>query len=97
MPVNTLKVDRTTPFGNPFRVEDYGHHRALALHRAWILGKPLPDLSGSQKRQLARRRTEVLAALKRLRGKNLACWCPLPKDGERDSCHAAILVQLANA
>ncbi len=31
-----------------------------------------------------------------LKGKNLACWCELPKDGEEDQCHAAVLLALAN-
>ena len=34
--------------------------------------------------------------LDELRGKNLACWCPLPEPGERDQCHAAVLLELAN-
>lgn len=32
-----------------------------------------------------------------LRGKNLACWCKLPKPGEPDICHAAVLLEIANA
>ena len=31
-----------------------------------------------------------------LRGKNLACWCALPKPGEPDLCHAAVLLEIAN-
>lgn len=32
-----------------------------------------------------------------LRGKNLACWCPLiDKDGKCVSCHADILLEIAN-
>ena len=38
-----------------------------------------------------------LPATDELRGKNLACWCPLPKPGEPDYCHAAILLEIANA
>ena len=34
--------------------------------------------------------------LEKLRGKNLACWCPLPKDGEPDMCHAGALLEMAN-
>jgi uncharacterized protein DUF4326 len=41
-------------------------------------------------------RTKVLAALPGLRGKNLACWCALPEAGQRDNCHAALLLELAN-
>ena len=33
-----------------------------------------------------------------LRGKNLACWCPLvDNDGNRVPCHADVLLELANA
>ena len=40
---------------------------------------------------------EDIAAIKReLRGKTLACLCPLPKPGEPDICHAALLLKLAN-
>jgi hypothetical protein len=34
--------------------------------------------------------------LHELRGKNLACWCPLPALGEPDLCHADVLLDLAN-
>lgn len=30
-----------------------------------------------------------------LRGRDLACWCPLPAPGETDWCHAAVLLELA--
>ena len=47
MPANTVKVDRTTRFGNPFSIEGYGRERAVALHRAWITGEvgnpPIPN------------------------------------------------------
>ena len=46
--------------------------------------------------RLLQRRRAVLEALPALRGKNLACWCPLSEHGERDSCHAALLLELAN-
>jgi hypothetical protein len=97
MPSDTAKVDRTTLFGNPFSIREYGHDRAVDLHRRWISGEriaaselasPMPDL--------AQRRRAVLRALPNLRGKNLACWCALPKRGEPDRCHAAALLDLAN-
>ena len=34
--------------------------------------------------------------LAELRGANLACWCSLPKEGEPDVCHAAVLLLVAN-
>jgi Domain of unknown function (DUF4326) len=97
MPANTVKVDRTTLFGNPFAIKDYGHDRAVALHRAWIEGDLHdPEIPSKSLEMLKRKREEVLAAMPSLRGKNLACWCPLPGAHEPDNCHAAILLKLAN-
>jgi Domain of unknown function (DUF4326) len=31
-----------------------------------------------------------------LGGLDLACWCPLPAEGDPDVCHAAVLLRLAN-
>jgi hypothetical protein len=65
----------------------------FALHRAWLSGRSIgKELS----KELLQRRKAVLDALPALRGKNLACWCPLPKHGEPDNCHAALLLELAN-
>jgi hypothetical protein len=44
-------------------------------------------LSGSSERAL-----RTMEALPSLRGKNLACWCPLGRP-----CHADVLLDLANA
>jgi hypothetical protein len=87
MPPDTVKVDRSTRYGNPFRVGDPG----------------VPDVRTSIDRFKAALRNGELtrsadspfhAAHLRaaLRGKNLACWCPL--DGP---CHADLLLQIANA
>src|SRR5262249_11115915 len=97
MPPNTVKVDRTTLFGNPFPLRDYGHDRAVALHRAWITAKALNEQRLPAPLPLLReKRRQVLQALPTLRGKNLACWCSLPREGEPDNCHAAVLLELAN-
>lgn len=37
-------------------------------------------------------RTKIIAALPRLRGHDLACWCALDKP-----CHADVLLEIANA
>src|SRR3979411_2918308 len=80
MPANTVKVDRTTLFGNPFSVKEYGHDRAVTLHRAWLTGEAVGK---GLSKELLQRRNAVLEALPALRGKNLACWCPLLEHGER--------------
>jgi hypothetical protein len=72
MPANTVKVDRTTRFGNPFSSEEYGRARAVALHRAWITGElGSGHLPTSFLQDLRARRADVIAALPSLRGKNV--------------------------
>lgn len=91
MPANTVKVDRTTKWGNPFKpgvpcaytggrpVQDTRH--AFTLYRAVA-----PD-------------NEALVAVARaeLRGKNLACWCPIEPYAVDGCCHADVLLEIANA
>ena len=92
MPPNTVKVDRSTPLGNPFVVGRDGEPGECVRMYAALLGGlvacgprcPDPEV------QLAARKA-VLAALHRLRGKNLACWCR--KDAP---CHADVLLVAAN-
>src|SRR5262245_55978272 len=54
MPANTVKVDRTTLFGNPFSVKEYGHDHAVAMHRAWLSGRSIGK--GLSKELLQRRK-----------------------------------------
>jgi len=92
-PASAVKVDRTTPFGNPFSIEDWGHDRAVALHRAWLTGGAIDaPLPAAGLKRLGAQRAQVLEALPGLRGKDLACWCALPQEGKPDTCHAALLL-----
>jgi len=88
MPVNTVKVDRSTRYGNPFRVGDPGIADATAsierFRRALRSGELM---HGDADSPFA---PENLRAA--LRGKNLACWCPLDAP-----CHADLLLQIANS
>ena len=85
MPANTVKVDRTTKLGNPFKVtEDRPAADAVMAFRFWLTVDSCTAISD--------RKAHILAALPGLRGKNLACWC---KSGTR--CHADVLLELANA
>src|SRR4051812_46112620 len=63
MPAHTVKVDRTTAFGNPFPIDD-GRAQSIARFREWISSTPEGQALA------ARARSE-------LRGVNLACWRPL--------------------
>lgn len=89
MPAGTVKVDRSTKWGNPFTIGcrasafsvDVPYARpetieeVLADHRYFVETWLLLDPKW----------------LRPLRGKNLACWCKLDAP-----CHAAILLELAN-
>jgi hypothetical protein len=63
LPPNTVKVDRTTKFGNPYPM--LGDRAAcVAAFRHWLE----TSLPGQEIAELAR---------KELRGKSLGCWCGL--------------------
>lgn len=103
MPGNALKVDRTTRWGNPYDVREYGHDLALRLfeHTArgrWVIAgvdvdEPtaflLHEAHGRWLRRLGG--DPVTRARAELRGRHLACWC-----GADDDCHADILLRIAN-
>jgi hypothetical protein len=85
MPENTVKVSRPGKWGNPYRV-----------------GEDVPGLSGEKMDRedaVMYHRLDVIRwsedrvneAVRELRGKNLACWCPLDQP-----CHADTLLELAN-
>ena len=102
MPANTLKVDRSTIFGNPFISEGRKVLEAVAMFENWLCDPHWEQTAGSAYppliiKQLSARRRDLLASLANLRGYNLACWCSLPNEGEPDLCHAAVLLRLANA
>ena len=88
MPANTVKVDRTTKWGNPFVVgKPGGVYTAKVVDRrhAWQLYRSV----AIDNEKL------VTEAQAELRGKNLACWCP-KDDPYEDVCHAAVLLEIAN-
>jgi hypothetical protein len=88
MPANTQKVDRTTKWGNPFRVGDIhpvtgrpmDHAALVEVYALWLHHGGLGVTHAS-----------VDHARRELRGKNLACWCPLDAP-----CHADVLLEVCN-
>jgi len=92
MPPNTAKVDRSTKWGNPFVPDKpitFGPLKGrvvLDKRHAFVLYRSFA--SGNK--------TLVKAARTELRGKNLACWCG-HDDPYGDACHAAVLLEIANA
>ena len=89
MPANTVKVDRTTRWGNPFTIAECGSAAiAVAQHGRWMRGEiGAPGGLEPPARDMLR---------SALAGRNLACWCRLPEHAAADDCHAAILLELAN-
>lgn len=78
LPAGAEKVDRTTPYGNPFlvgkgrtREQAVGEYRALVNRLDYRLFREMVH--------------------RHLRGKTLACWCPLDQP-----CHADVLLEIAN-
>lgn len=93
MPPNTVSVARPTKWGNPWTVAAYReagykptHESAVRVcveaFEAWMKGE-----------QYWAHSTGTLPPPDptELRGKNLACWCPLDQP-----CHADVLLELAN-
>jgi len=92
MPPNTVSVARPTKWGNPFTfkaADDSGHTRrgAVAAFQDWLSG----NFWACGADQYEARRQAILARLPELRGKNLACFCPLDQP-----CHADVLLEIAN-
>lgn len=85
MPPNTVKVDRTTQWGNRWAV---GQH-SNALGREVATNAEAVELYRHMAWPEAHHRAWVR---EQLRGRNLACWCPLDQP-----CHADVLLELANA
>lgn len=81
MPENAVIVSRPTKFGNPYsatsesRLDAYSRASAVEFYKVYLERNP----------------HLVEAARTELRGKDLACFCPL-----NQPCHADILLELAN-
>jgi len=91
MPANTVKVDRSTKWGNPFVVgEDGTRAECVRLFRLLLAGYLCISRSSECCEAQDRFRKFAKANIWRLRGKNLACWCPLDKP-----CHADVLLEAA--
>lgn len=90
MPPDTIKVDRSTKWGNPFKPGDIymtGPKQGQQLGAAGAVRAFRNALENDMRRGGGTARP----LLAQLRGKNLACWC---KPG--DPCHADVLLELAN-
>ncbi|MFF6931541.1 DUF4326 domain-containing protein [Streptomyces californicus] len=102
-PAGAIYVGRGSRYGNPFIVGSDATNRehATALYREWLENNSYevhaPTITTEQRQEMDDRRDRLITDAPTLAGQNLMCWCPLPAPGEPDHCHAAVLLQLANA
>lgn len=104
MPPDTVKVDRTTRYGNPVRVERKRGQQWNESARCWdqiwecrrldeIQGQTFAAKATAALRAAIRFECEVIPELdlEPLRGKNIACWCGLD-----EPCHGDVYLDHAN-
>lgn len=77
MPTGAVYVGRPTKWGNPYL---YPPEHAAEMYRAW--------LASCNRRSVI----DIDRVKQELRGKDLACWCPLDQP-----CHADVLLEIANS
>lgn len=100
MPPNTVVVARPSKWGNPFttaKAIESGYAKpgtarasVVEVFREWLTPGPSSDAWWMGPESDARK-AAMHAGLADLRGKHLACWCPLDQP-----CHADVLLELAN-
>jgi hypothetical protein len=84
-PEGSIVVSRPSKLGNPWHFgPSTSRAAAVDSYRRWLRG----EMGG----HLSFERQKVLASLPEIRGRDLACWCPL-----EEPCHADVLLELANA
>jgi hypothetical protein len=102
MPPNTVSVARPGPFGNPWTINECAanfdlsqacaRERVVEWFRDWITRNSDDEaLEVLGMYGMGAEHDRIHAHLTDLRGKNLACWCPLDQP-----CHADVLLELAN-
>lgn len=105
-PENAVIVSRPSRYGNPFTIQDAidaempdPRRTAVINFAEWLRVGTQGDWY-EQTYRLGRQtidRRVILDGLADLRGRDLACTCPLPEPGQPDVCHGAILLALANS
>ena len=79
-PENSVYVGRSTKYGNPYNIHtNASRELVIRMYRNLTLGRLRIDPEW----------------LEPLRGKDLACWCPLvDAEGKPVPCHADVLLEL---
>ena len=104
MPENTVAVTRPTFFGNPFFIDGWhsigngkaGGYSRMSCWKEEHAGPSYEFCGDNEKAVELYERYMKLYPLSeknkaQLRGKNLACWCPIGQP-----CHADVLLKIVN-
>ncbi|MBN7552964.1 DUF4326 domain-containing protein [Mycobacteroides abscessus] len=96
MPEGAIYVGRPSKWGNPFDAPNPAI--AVIAYRKWVTWEaatfwPTLELQGLRwmGQSSNHLRADMPSLLPELRGRDLACWCPLDSP-----CHADVLLELAN-
>lgn len=95
MPEGAVYVGRPTKWGNPYKITRMGEHFKVtrgAVPTYWDnYDEALSNSVARFREYMQSLVKENIAKINELRGKDLACWCPLDQP-----CHADVLLELAN-
>ena len=101
MPAGAVKVDRSSGFGNPYRVSQAKPLDGKTIDKSWWVESSSSVWMFATKEEATAAAVKLFAATMTdhmkdkvrigLRGKNLACWC-----APGTPCHADILLEIAN-
>ncbi len=104
MPENTVYVGRESKFGNPYFVyankfKDHKHDLnpyCFSSHGRAVAGFRFQLELLKHHSPKCVLRFDIAEIKAELKGKNLACWCPIKKNGLYVPCHADILLAISN-
>lgn len=104
-PEGAVVVSRPSVYGNPWRMQDierFNNPQPTSKaerdrrRRAWAVAqyaRELKDRGGTGEEEFI----TIDQVRERLRGHDLACWCPLvDAEGNHVPCHADVLLEIAN-
>lgn len=97
MPEGAVYVGRGTRWGNPFAVGWQDARRTEWRSRERCVDLFRFSMCRTDRGGVVTNFEMEEIDLNPIRGKDLACWCPLvDKDGNHVPCHADVLLELAN-